>query len=83
MRRAAFVMIVAALVAGGAWAHAQQAPYQMLPPTPPNIRTGADIGFRVDSTKNGKAIGRLVVRLKSGDWVDVEFSTGPNLIPVQ
>lgn len=81
MRRAAFVMIATGLLAGGGWAAGQQAQYQKVP-NPPNIRSGADIGFRVEGTENGKAVGRLVVRLKSGEWVDVQLAPGPRVVPL-
>ena len=38
-----------------------------------DIKSGSDIGFRVDRMERNRAMGRLVVRL-NGQWVDAEFS---------
>ena len=57
-----------------------QAPSQVPPPftsqaPPSNVRvlSGADIGFRVESTRNGRAVGTLVVRI-DGQWVETAAS---------
>jgi hypothetical protein len=44
--------------------------------------SGADIGFRLDATKNGMAIGRLVVRV-NGEWLDAQFSNNMRVIPIR
>jgi hypothetical protein len=47
------------------------------------IVSGTDIGFRVDATKNGMAIGRLVVRV-NGEWMDAQFSSNNmRVIPIR
>ena len=52
-----------------------QAPSQVPPPftskAPPTPRvvSGADIGFRVEGNKDGRAVGTLVVRI-NGQWVE-------------
>ena len=38
-----------------------------------DIKSGSDIGFRVDRMERNRAMGRLVVRV-NGQWVDAEFS---------
>jgi hypothetical protein len=67
-------VVVALLLAGGGWVAGQQA--QVLPfgppAVPPDIRTGADIGFRVHSMKDGRVMGTLVVRTKDGAWVEAQ-----------
>jgi hypothetical protein len=56
-----------------------QAPSQVPPPytsqAPPAARvlSGADIGFRVESSSEGRAVGTLVVRI-NGQWVDTVSS---------
>jgi hypothetical protein len=71
----------ATLIGGGIWAHAQV----QVPPSPrlaqpapvqppPQIISGADIGFRVDSiAQDGTPVGRIVVHQK-GQWVEVMVS---------
>lgn len=77
------VISALALVGGGVWAHAQE---QVLPgprvappgpvQPPPQIISGADFGFRVDSVApDGTPVGRIVVRQK-GQWVEVTLSGG-------
>jgi len=81
MRRAAFMAIATGLLAGGAWVYGQQeAQFPRLPP-PGNILTGPNIGFRVDEMYQGKAIGKLVVRLQDGSWVEAQFGR-PGVHPV-
>jgi hypothetical protein len=85
MRETALAAIVAVLIGGGAWAAAQQiqAPYGT-PAVPADIRTGDDIGFRVREMKNGRAIGTLVVRTKSGDWVEaLSVPTQGHVVPLE
>jgi hypothetical protein len=56
---------------------------QARPPQPsPTIVSSADIGFRVDATKNGMALGRLVVRV-NGEWLDAQFSNNMRVIPIR
>ena len=82
MRKWIGVGIVSAitLVGGGLWAHAQIQPNnpRSAPNVqqPPQIISGADFGFRVDSVApDGKPTGRIVVR-QEGKWVEVALS-GP------
>ena len=60
-----------------------QAPSQAPPPittqaAPPEVRivSGADIGFRVEGNKDGRAIGTLVVRI-NGQWVETAANVTP------
>ena len=60
-----------------------EAPSQVPPPftsqaAPPAARvvSGADIGFRVESSKDGRAVGTLVVRI-NGQWVETAASVAP------
>jgi hypothetical protein len=72
-------IVSATVIGGGLWAHAQvQLPNnQRTAPNltqPPQIISGADIGFRVDSVAaDGKPVGRIVVRQK-GEWVEVTLA---------
>ena len=56
-----------------------QAPSQVPPPfisqAPPAARvlSGADIGFRVEGNKDGRAVGTLVVRI-NGQWIETTAS---------
>jgi hypothetical protein len=69
------LVCAAILTGGGLWAHAQQVPNNprtapnVVPP--PQIISGADLGFRVDSWgADGTPVGRFVVR-HGGEWVEV------------
>ena len=72
MQRTALAVVVALLLAGGGWVAGQQTqvPPFGAPAVPPDIRTGANIGFRVHSMKDGRVVGTLVVRTKDGSWVE-------------
>ena len=71
MRRTALAVTVAFLLAGGGWVAGQQAQVPFgAPSVPPDVKTGADFGFRVREMKDGRAIGSLVVRMKNGEWVE-------------
>jgi hypothetical protein len=85
MRRATFVANLATLLAGGTWLSAQQPaqPYQPAPSDPPNILSGPDIGFRVTGSNRGNPVGTLVIRTRSGDWVEVEFEPRPRTLPLE
>lgn len=61
------------------WSVSSQVPLQRQPPI---IVSGADIGFRVEATKPGMALGRLVVRV-NGEWLDAQFSNNMRVIPIQ
>jgi len=81
MRRTAFSVIVAGLLVGGGYAAGQQA--QMYPvPIEPSMLSGADIGFRVEGTTRGGVVGRLMVRLKTGEWVEAHASSRGRVIPL-
>ncbi len=72
-------IVSATVIGGGLWVHAQvQIPNN--PRTapnltqPPQIISGADIGFRVDGVgADGKPIGRIVLHQK-GEWVEVTLA---------
>jgi hypothetical protein len=87
MRRTTFLANLATLIAGGTWLSGQQQqpaqPYKLVPPDPSNIRSGPDIGFRVNSADGGRVLGRLVVRLKTGEWVDAELSPPGGILPLE
>ena len=75
MQRTALAVVVALLLAGGGWVagQAQVQPYRA--PANPGMLTGADIGFRVEGkTPQGAVIGRLMVRLPNGQWVEAHGS---------
>ena len=40
----------------------------------PTVMTAPDLGFRIESTKNGIAVGMLVVRI-NGNWVDAQVGS--------
>jgi hypothetical protein len=86
MRRMVLAVIVALLLAGGGWVAGQTAqvqPYRA--PAHPGILTGADIGFRVEGkTREGAVIGRLMVRLPNGQWVEAHGSpTNGRVVPLE
>ena len=78
MRRVVFVVLMLIVAAGGGWLIGQQ-PTQTFVPPPPGLLTGADFGFRVESTTpTGIVLGTLMVRQKNGQWVEastVRFDT--------
>ena len=43
------------------------------------VIAGNDLGFRVESTRNGIPVGKLVVRI-NGKWVDAELG-GAAIVP--
>jgi hypothetical protein len=77
MRKAAIVVMSAALIAIGGWVYAQApiVPYQAPTalPAPGDILAGSDIGVRVEGAGPGRVVGSLVVRLKDGTWVPLEL----------
>ena len=87
IRSILFAVVIAAVssLATWQWAAAQGAAQR---PTPDQqalqlqgaVRSGADIGFRVEYVERNKAMGRLVVRV-NGQWVDAEHSV--RFIPLQ
>ena len=85
MRNTAFAVTAAMLFTSGGWLVAQQAQSQYgVPPVPPDIRTGADLGIRIHGMKNGRALGTLVIRTKTGDWVEViPAPTGGFVVPLE
>ena len=74
-------VLAAVLAGGGLWARAQQAPPnnpRVMPniQPPPQIISGADFGFRVDSVApDGTPGGKIVVR-RNGQWVEVGITGG-------
>jgi len=58
-----------------------QAPSQVPPPrtsqaTAARVLSGPDIGFRVENTRDGRAVGTLVVRI-NGQWVETTANVAP------
>jgi hypothetical protein len=74
MRRILLAAVVACILAGGGWVAGQQAqPYRA--PIDPGIRSGTDIGFRVEGkSPDGIVIGTWMVRLSTGEWVEAQSS---------
>jgi hypothetical protein len=73
----------ASLVGTAAWARAQviiQRPDTLQsppapPPPPPVVVSGSDIGFRVVGFKDGKPVGKWVIRFGAGgQWMEPEIS---------
>ena len=59
------------------------APYTSQAPAPAaRVVSGADIGFRVESTRDGRAVGTLVVRI-DGQWVETAASLVPKRVTVR
>jgi hypothetical protein len=60
-----------------------QAPSQVPPLTSQapaaRVLSGPDIGFRVESTRDGRAVGTLVVRI-NGQWVETVASVAPKRV---
>ena len=78
MKRIALVVL--ALVVGfGIYGWAQVVP---APSIPPGVLTGADIGFRVESTEPNRAVGRLMVRV-NGRWGEAQFANPGKVFPLQ
>jgi hypothetical protein len=83
MRRIVFAAMTACLLVTGGWAAAQQTTQFRAPVVPEDVRTGADIGFRIYEVKNGRALGVLVVRTKDGAWVEAHPVPGRGyVVPV-
>ena len=72
------LLVLAVAFAGGVlWAQ----PKNVQPP--PQIISGADFGFKVDSVgADGTVGGRIVVRQK-GEWVEVRLSGGARRIDLK
>jgi hypothetical protein len=66
---------VAAMLAAGAWGHAQVQPPQPIPGQAPLVLSGGDLGFRVARRHGDKVVGNLVVRI-NGQWLDAETASG-------
>ena len=85
MRRTVIAAIAAIVLTSGGWLIARQTPSQYgTPSVPPDIRTGADLGFRLQEMKDGRAIGTLVIRMKNGTWVEAHaVSTRGFVVPLE
>ena len=59
------------------YGHADQASIGVKP-VPPYVVSGGDLGFRITGMKGTTPVGTLVVRV-GGEWVKVEWPTGPTL----
>jgi len=57
------------------------APFTQQPPAA-RVVSGADIGFRVEGTRDGRALGTLVVRI-DGQWVESAASVVPKRVTVR
>jgi len=57
------------------------APFTQQPPAA-RVVSGADIGFRVESNKDGRAVGTLVVRI-DGQWIETAASVVPKRVTVR
>jgi hypothetical protein len=69
---------------GGSWVAAQQgtlwvprqADFTRQPvQVKPLVVSGADIGFRIDARRGLTPIGKLVIRMDGGPWLDAEYTT--------
>ena len=78
MRRILLTAVVACVLAGGGWVAGQQTqPYRepYKGPLDSGIRSGSDIGFRVEGkSPDGVVIGTWMVRLSTGEWVEAQSS---------
>ena len=79
-RKVAILCTLALLVVGGISFSAQVQPRRGAPGLPPSVITesptivsGADIGFRIERTRDGIPIGKVVVRV-DGRWIDTEMA---------
>jgi hypothetical protein len=82
MRRAILGVIVVGVLMGSSWVAGRQSrPYPV--PVEPSMLSGNDIGFRVEGTMPGGVVGRLMVRLKTGEWVEAHAAPSRGrLIPL-
>ena len=78
MKRAVATVAIVILMTTGGYLYGQQQvqPYQPQAPMPPNVRTGADIGFRMDRMEGNRALVTLMIRSKSGEWIEAWLSPG-------
>jgi hypothetical protein len=81
MRRVVFSAFLLVVAAGGGWLMGQQQPAQPFNPPPEGLLTGAEIGFRMEGTHQGKVVGTLMVRMKTGEWVPASL-TRPGVVPL-
>jgi hypothetical protein len=80
-RKLAILWTLSLLVVGGISFSAQAQPGRGAPPgLPPSVITesptivsGPDIGFRIERTRDGIPIGKVVVRV-DGRWIDTEMA---------
>jgi hypothetical protein len=68
---ATVIVLVALLVTAGIWVSAQR---DVLTLEAPTVIAGSDLGFRVESTKNNIAVGKIVIRV-NGRWVEAQIGT--------
>ena len=67
--------------AGGSWVSAQHGTVWILRPriqavaVKPLVVSGADIGFRIEARRGLTPIGKLVIRMDGGPWLDAEYMT--------
>ena len=65
-------VVSSAVLIGGIWAHAQ-VPLPNTRPEESTVLSGADLGFRVETTGPDGVTGKLVVRV-NGKWVEAKAS---------
>jgi hypothetical protein len=80
------VLGLAVLLTAGAWVYAQERPAPGRPASrqvgtinpmdlvAPEVIAGPNLGFRLESTRDGVAVGRFVVRI-DGRWVDAQVGS--------
>jgi hypothetical protein len=79
------IVSATAVIASGLWAHAQVQIPQIPRPgpgevrQPPQILSGAEMGFRVDGWEGDIPVGRWVVR-SGGKWIEPKSSLGTRRI---
>jgi hypothetical protein len=73
--RIRFVLVLVAILmlgAVGGWVSAQSS---AVVPVTPTVRSGENMGFRVEGYRGNVAVGKLVVQV-DGKWVEADFSGG-------
>ena len=82
--RTLIIAVAIGILGAGLWARAQVQPNSRgNTQPPPQIISGADFGFRVDSySADGTPSGRIVVR-QNGQWVEVSITGGVRRLSVK
>jgi hypothetical protein len=84
MFRLVFTSFLLVVAMGGGWLLGQQQTQAQPNLTPlGGLMTGSDVGIRVDGkAREGKLVGTLMVRLKSGEWMEVYLGR-PGVVPLE